>query len=462
MYQFNGYIFSRNDLNKLQGYLNDSVVGFISAFRPDYQDTRFKWAGENSDRQRSLGRSLGALGLGYVALEGHWQEPGGNYEKEHWGEFEGGHDEVEKTFAVLNNSPKGYSPADFIDILRHVAEAYEQQAVMIAAPKSGDVRDSFGNVLLAGHGYYYEQDSGYRVPVEKGTFHADMVGDWVEVNGEVVGRGYSRTPGRKGRTFVFNYFDFKEAREHIFNTMSTAPYFYESIRKYEEGPVAYFKEGLQKAVSGVRSATKSRRGLRSDLTYADFDQWRGAVNIYCSLGVPSLRSWMRFQGYSQDAQETVLGDLNRTLARTVPGSEPITSSTGPRTLAAWALYEKAQKLKAGGLSYKETVNLLAREADILPKEVKDIIGTSQEWFDGAYDYGLEPLHPDEAAEIQSQADRDFSRETQQIYASVVAKQDPVKDQFLSGQINLLGAIDELVASGMDYEEAEELANSWLP
>jgi hypothetical protein len=198
------------------------------------------------------------------------------------------------------------------------------------------------------------------------------------------------------------------------------------------------------------------------MSYVDFDQWQGALAIYSSLGVGSLRSWMHLQGYSQSAQDEVLRDIKQTMASTVPGSERITSSVGPRTLAAWALYEKAQKLKAGGLSYKETVNLLAREADILPKEVKDIIGTSQEWFDGAYDYGLEPLHPDEAAGIQSQADRDFSRETQQIYASVVAKMDPVKNRFLSGQINLVGAIDELLESGLDYEEAEEVANSWLP
>jgi hypothetical protein len=126
------------------------------------------------------------------------------------------------------------------------------------------------------------------------------------------------------------------------------------------------------------------------------------------------------------------------------------------------LYEKAQKLKAGGLTYKETVSLLAKEAGVLPKEVKDIIGTSSEWLDGVFDYGLEPLHPDEEEMVKSKADRAFSEETRRIYASVVAKQDPIKEQFLSGQINLIGAIDELAASGMDYEEAEEVARGWLP
>jgi hypothetical protein len=157
-----------------------------------------------------------------------------------------------------------------------------------------------------------------------------------------------------------------------------------------------------------------------------------------------------------------MGDLQRTLFHTVPGSEPITSTIGPRSLAAWSLYEKAQKLKAGGLSYKETVNLLAREVDILPKEVKDIIGTSSEWAQGVFDYGLEPLHPDEAEAIQSQKDREFEEETWQIYSAVVAKQDPIRSRFVSGQINLVGAIDELMELGMGYEEAEEIANSWLP
>jgi hypothetical protein len=297
--------------------------------------------------------------------------------------------------------------------------------------------------------------------VDKGTFHADMVGDWVEVNGEIVGRGYLRTPGRKGRTFVFNYFDFAEAREHLFNTMTSAQHLHSSVQRYEEGLVAYFKENLQSSVLGRRS-TKSRRGLRSDLSYVDFDQWEGALNIYSALGIRSLRSWLVLQGYSKDAERVVLNDLQRTLSHTVPGSEPITSTTGPRSLAAWALYEKAQKLKAGGLSYKETVNLLAREADILPKEVKDIIGTSSEWLQGVFDYGLEPLHPDEAEAIQSQKDREFEEETQRIYSAVVAKQDPIRNRFVSGQINLVGAIDELMETGMDYSDAEEIANSWLP
>jgi hypothetical protein len=75
---------------------------------------------------------------------------------------------------------------------------------------------------------------------------------------------------------------------------------------------------------------------------------------------------------------------------------------------------------------------------------------------------LEPLHKDEAEAIQSQKDREFEEETWQIYSAVVAKQDPVKSRFLSGQINIVGAIDELMESGMDYADAEEIANSWLP
>jgi hypothetical protein len=73
----------------------------------------------------------------------------------------------------------------------------------------------------------------------------------------------------------------------------------------------------------------------------------------------------------------------------------VSQSTGPRSLAAWRLYEKAQKFKAGGLSYKETVDILAKESDISSREVKDIIGTSEEWRQGIYDEGLSPLHQEE-------------------------------------------------------------------
>jgi hypothetical protein len=272
----------------------DVVVGLISALRPEYEDSQSHWAGENSDRQRALGGSLGALGLGYTVLEGHWQEPGvgadGNYEKDNWGGFAGGHDSVEKTFAVLNNSPKKYSPAEFIDILRHAADTYEQYSVMIVAPKSGDVQDSFGNSLLAGHGYYYQRP-GYDVPVDQGTFHADMVGDWVEENGEVSGRGYSRTPGRKGRTFVFNYFDFKEAYDHVFNIPTAAKYLHSSVQSFRRDPAKFFGGGLisssglgrlwdlmNKSRVGFISAFREFRSLEENVAYTKDlkDQLRSA------------------------------------------------------------------------------------------------------------------------------------------------------------------------------------------
>jgi hypothetical protein len=48
-----------------------------------------------------------------------------------------------------------------------------------------------------------------------------------------------------------------------------------------------------------------------------------------------------------------------------------------------------------------------------------------------------------------------------VSSSVVAKQDSVYDQFISGQINALESIDELVASGMDYEEADHVVQGWI-
>jgi hypothetical protein len=209
----------------------------------------------------------------------------------------------------------------------------------------------------------------------------------------------------------------------------------------------------------VRPFVRSRRGIKSKLGFVGFDQWKGAMFVYSSLGDRSLRSWLALLGYDDSAQDVVSRLVRERFAKT---PELLASAMGPRTLAAWRLYEISQKLKEGGLSYKETVAMMAKEADISPKEVKDIIGTSEEWREGVFDFGLEPLHPDEAEAIRSQRDRGFAGETERIYSAVVARQDPVKNQFLSGQINLVEAIDEMVAAGLDYEEAEEIANSWLP
>jgi DNA-binding ferritin-like protein len=47
-----------------------------------------------------------------------------------------------------------------------------------------------------------------------------------------------------------------------------------------------------------------------------------------------------------------------------------------------------------------------------------------------------------------------------ITSSVVAKQDSIQSQLLSGQITELDAIDGLIESGMDYDDAEKLVSSW--
>ena len=66
----------------------------------------------------------------------------------------------------------------------------------------------------------------------------------------------------------------------------------------------------------------------------------------------------------------------------------ITSSSGPHTLAEWRLYERAKKLNEGGFSYRDAVGMLTRDAGIPSKQVKDIIGTSEEWRLGYWDDGL--------------------------------------------------------------------------
>jgi hypothetical protein len=44
---------------------------------------------------------------------------------------------------------------------------------------------------------------------------------------------------------------------------------------------------------------------------------------------------------------------------------------------------------------------------------------------------------------------------------VVAKPDSIHDRWLSGEIASLEAIDELVESGMDFQEADKLVTTWI-
>jgi hypothetical protein len=127
----------------------------------------------------------------------------------------------------------------------------------------------------------------------------------------------------------------------------------------------------------------------------------------------------------------------------------VASSAGPSSLQGWKLYERSQKMKMGGFSYKETVDVLSKDAGITPKRVKDIIGTSAEWSEGIFDRGLAPLNEPEDAEGP-------------IHSSVVAREDSIKSQYMSGQITKLEAIDRMDDEfGLDYDEADEIIRSWL-
>jgi hypothetical protein len=366
---------------------------------------------ENKRKNKSLASAIEMAGYGFLKVKGKYEGV------------------EEETFCVINAVEDS---EQFAEVMHRLGNSFEQDSVLVC-PKGKTP-------------YFFRFDGSKKYADSSGVSPvADAVEDY-----------FTQIKGKKFK-FQFSNFSFLELGESDVWTRS-------SLSPIRGSMVAVSADAYRRKLlsSGLRSHTKSRRGVKSELNFWDFDQWLGANNVYSSLGRGSLLNWMVFQGYSEDAYNEVLASLNRTLAGRVPGSQPITSSAGPRSLAAWSLDEKAQKLKAGGLTYKETGNLLAKEAGVLPKEVKDIIGTSSEWWDGVFDYGLEPLHQDEEAAIQSQRDRAFEKETEQIYSAVVAKQDPIKEQFLSGQINLMGAIDELVASGMDYDEAEEVANSWLP
>jgi hypothetical protein len=179
--------------------------------------------------------------------------------------------------------------------------------------------------------------------------------------------------------------------------------------------------------------------------------------VYSQLGRGSLIDWLELQRFDDSAQSFVVSEVETMMSKH-PGAL-VASATGPRSLEAWRLYEVAQKLKAGGLSYKETVNMLAKESGVPHKEVKDIIGTSEEWREGVFDYGLEPLHQDEKEELLSKLKREYAGEGEPVFSGV-SQRGAIRDRFISGQISQLDAIDGLVSSGVGPEEARKLVEDW--
>jgi hypothetical protein len=66
----------------------------------------------------------------------------------------------------------------------------------------------------------------------------------------------------------------------------------------------------------------------------------------------------------------------------------ITSSAGPQSLKGWQLYEQSQQLKAGGLFYKEVVGILVKRSGLLAKEIREAIGSADQWRSGAFNEGI--------------------------------------------------------------------------
>jgi hypothetical protein len=48
-----------------------------------------------------------------------------------------------------------------------------------------------------------------------------------------------------------------------------------------------------------------------------------------------------------------------------------------------------------------------------------------------------------------------------VASSVVAKPDPLHQRWLAGDVTAVEAIDEMVESGMDMSEADEIVNGWI-
>ena len=92
---------------------------------------------------------------------------------------------------------------------------------------------------------------------------------------------------------------------------------------------------------------------------------------------------MRNFGMDPENAKSVIKHWNET--------DEITSSSGPYTYAEWSLYDQAIKMHDSGLSYFDAIVALGKDTELQSKEVKDIIGTSEEWRLGYFDDGLRPL-----------------------------------------------------------------------
>ena len=88
-------------------------------------------------------------------------------------------------------------------------------------------------------------------------------------------------------------------------------------------------------------------------------------------------------GMSLEDAKSVIKHWNET--------DEITSSSGPYTSAEWSLYDRAKKIHDSGFSYLDTIGVLVEDTGLQPREVKDIIGTSEEWRLGYFDDGLRPF-----------------------------------------------------------------------
>ena len=253
-----------------------------------------------------------------------------------WGQ-QGEEKQFEHSFAV--SGPGTPSKESLVSIGIQLVAPYDQQSIMVVSDEVAEFYNMKGELID-----------------EKSRFQASMLDEWVETSWGVSRGKSTLVRGPAGRSFTFS-----------------------SCGEYEDnfiGFPAFAKPAFMNTISQFahpeRRPTIRQRFLMSG----------GPDKLYGKHAVMALRE------LGMD-----LGSISSIISHWAVSKE-VASAVGPRTLAEWKLYERANKMREGGFSYRDAVGILARDAGVMPKRVKDIIGTSEEWRLGYYDDGLKPLSPE--------------------------------------------------------------------
>ena len=324
-----------SEFNRLWGLMETSIVGFCTAYR------NYRSSEENIKFTDQVEQKIRKYHIGFIPIGGEWTT-----EQSDGSELT----DYDRSFAVYGS---GFGLDDFKDVLLDCVDEMEQDTVLLVQKLVG---------------FLYDDDSGDLINRIE-PFRTQDLEKWL---GSYSDTGLSY----RGKSTMVRE---PKNRSIVFGTPIEG--------LFPNGPASI---GNHLDVYGLMAVQKLRQRLLSTFR-ASSSEIKKRTSIIRQIFVNTTYPRHKAIGDLMDYVGMSMGNAESLVEYWRVNLDLIKSITGPRTLQEWRLYKRAKKMHDDGLNYRDAVGILASDAGIMPKRVEEVIGTSEEWMLGYFDFGLAQL-----------------------------------------------------------------------